>query len=59
MREIAGSRRRFGRRRIGIMLAREGCVMNHKKLQRLYREEGLAVKRRRAEREPWVNAAPC
>ena len=29
------------------MLAREGMVMNHKKLRRLYREEGLAVKRRR------------
>jgi putative transposase len=32
MREIAANRRRFGRRRIGIMLAREGCAMNNKKL---------------------------
>jgi putative transposase len=47
MREIANERRRFGYRRIGVMLAREGMVMNHKKLRRLYREEGLAVKRRR------------
>jgi putative transposase len=47
MREIASERRRFGYRRIGLMLAREGMVMNHKKLRRLYREEGLAVKRRR------------
>src|SRR3546814_5678232 len=29
------------------MLAREGITMNHKKLLRLYREEGLAVRRRR------------
>ena len=47
MREIAATRRRFGYRRIGIMLEREGIVMNHKKLRRLYKEEGLAVKRRR------------
>jgi hypothetical protein len=47
MRDIASERHRFGYRRIGLMLAREGMVMNHKKLRRLYREEGLAVKRRR------------
>lgn len=47
MRAIAAERRRFGYRRIGLMLVREGIVMNHKKLRRLYREEGLAVKRRR------------
>lgn len=47
MREIAAERRRFGYRRIGLMLEREGTVMNHKKLRRLYGEEGLAVKRRR------------
>lgn len=39
LREIAAERRRFGYRRLGIMLAREGLVMNHKKLLRLYREE--------------------
>lgn len=47
MRAIANERRRFGYRRVGVMLKREGIVMNHKKLRRLYREEGLAVKRRR------------
>jgi len=40
MREIASERRRFGYRRIGLMLAREGMIMNHKKLRRLYREAG-------------------
>jgi putative transposase len=43
MRDIAGERRRFGYRRIGPMLEREGIEMNHKKLRRLYREEGLAL----------------
>jgi len=47
MQEIAGKRRRFGYRRIGILLERKGIRMNHKKLYRIYREEGLSVKRRR------------
>ena len=47
MHEIAGNRRRFGYRRIGIMLEREGFTMNRKKLYRLYKEEGLSVRRRR------------
>ncbi len=47
MREIAAERRRFGYRRIGQMLERDGITMNHKKLYRLYQEEGLAVKRRK------------
>jgi putative transposase len=47
MQEIAGKRRRFGYRRIGVLLERKGMVMNHKKLYRIYREEGLSVKRRR------------
>ena len=45
MREIAEQRRRFGYRRIGMMLEREGIVMNHKKLRRLYGEEGLGDQR--------------
>lgn len=47
MREIAAARRRFGYRRVGVMLERKGHIMNHKKLYRLYREEGLSVRRRR------------
>ena len=43
---MAGERRRFGYRRLGILLQRQGFVVNHKKLFRLYREEGLAVRRR-------------
>jgi len=46
LRELAGERRRFGYRRLHILLDREGIVMNHKKLFRLYREEGLSVRKR-------------
>jgi putative transposase len=48
LRELANERRRFGYRRLGILLVREGWTVNHKKLYRLYREEGLAVRRRRS-----------
>lgn len=47
MQEIASKRRRFGYRRIGVLLERKGMIMTHKKLYRVYREEGLSVKRRR------------
>jgi putative transposase len=37
LRELAAVRRRFGYRRLHILTRREGYVMNHKKLRRLYR----------------------
>lgn len=46
LRELAAERRRFGYRRLQILLNREGMAMNHKKLFRLYREEGLSVRKR-------------
>lgn len=46
MKAVAAERRRFGYRRIHIMLDRQGIVMNQKKLWRLYREEKLQVRRR-------------
>jgi len=46
LRELASIRRRFGYRRLHVLLRREGIVMNHKKLRRLYREERLQVRRR-------------
>jgi putative transposase len=46
MKAVAGERRRFGYRRIHIMLDRQGIVMNQKKLRRLYREDKLQVRRR-------------
>ncbi len=46
MKTVAAQRHRFGYRRIHVMLARQGIVMNQKKLRRLYREERLQVRRR-------------
>jgi putative transposase len=47
LRALAAERRRFGYRRLHILLRREGFLMNRKKTQRLYREEGLTVRRRK------------
>ena len=46
MKAIAHERRRFGYRRLHVMLGREGFVVNHKRLFRLYCEEKLKVRRR-------------
>jgi len=46
IKRIAKERRRFGYRRILVMLEREKIFMNHKKLRRIYREEGLQVRKR-------------
>ena len=46
IRELAAERRRFGYRRLQVLLEREGIHMNHKRFRRLYREEKLQVKRR-------------
>jgi putative transposase len=50
LRALAAERRRFGYRRLGWMLWREGIAVNLKKVYRLYREEGLAVRKRRGRR---------
>jgi len=58
MRAIAEQSRRFGYRRIRLMVEREGIMMNHKKLRRIYGEEGLSVKRRRGRKRALGTRAP-
>ena len=58
MGRIAETRRRFGYRRIGILLERKGMKMNHKKLYRLYREEGLSVRRRHGRKRARGSRSP-
>lgn len=48
--ELAGERKRFGYRRLHVLLRREGHVINHKRTYRLYREANLKVRRRRRRR---------
>ena len=58
MKAIAHERRRFGYRRLHVLLKREGYVINHKKLFRLYREEKLAVRRRGGRKRAIGTRAP-
>ena len=58
LRELAAVRRRFGYRRLQILLRREGTRMNHKKLRRLYAEERLQVRRRGGRKRALGTRAP-
>jgi putative transposase len=55
LRKLAAERPRFGYRRLGCLLRRRGVVVNHKRLWRIYRDEGLVVRRKKRKR---VAAAP-
>jgi transposase InsO family protein len=58
MRELAAERRRFGYRRLHVLLRQEGLVRNRKRTQRLYREEGLSVRRRRGRKRATGSRVP-
>jgi putative transposase len=47
LKAIAAERRRFGYRRLGLMLRREGIVVNHKRVYRIYRGLALQLRPRR------------
>jgi putative transposase len=47
LKELAQTRRRFGCPRLHVMLRREGFMINHKRTERIYRQEGLILRIRR------------
>lgn len=59
IREIAETRRRFGYRRILVMLRREGWQVNHKRVYRHYRAETLGVRtKKRKKRSSHIRVLP-
>ncbi len=58
LRDLANERRRFGYRRLFILLRREGEPSGVNRIHRLYREEGLSVRKRRARRKAVGTRAP-
>jgi len=58
LRTLAAERRRYGYRRLWVLLRREQFVVNHKRVYRLYREEGLAVRRRKRKRMCGTSRVP-
>ena len=53
LKELAAKRMRFGYRRLTAILVSEGLEVNHKRVYRLYREEGLAMRIRQRRRIRW------
>ena len=58
LRALAAERRRYGYRRLHVLLRREHFLVNHKRVYRLYREEGLLVHRRKRKRTCGVQRVP-
>ena len=58
LRELAAAKPRWGYQQLHVLLRREGIVVNHKKVLRLYREEGLAVSRRRRKKHAAIARVP-
>ena len=56
--ELANERRRFGYRRLAVMLKRDGMRMNLKKVYRLYKEERLTVRKRGGRKRALGTRAP-
>ena len=54
LRELAEVRRRFGYRRLQVLLGREGWQVNHKRVYRLYVEEKLGLRRKRGRKRSGV-----
>jgi putative transposase len=50
IKEIAATRVRYGMARIHVLLRREGWQDNHKRVRRIYREEGLNLRTKRPRR---------
>ncbi|RUM16816.1 IS3 family transposase [Rhizobium phaseoli] len=58
LRHLANERRRFGYRRLFVLLRREGEPSGVNRIYRLYREEGLSVRKRKARRRAVGTRAP-
>ena len=48
--ELAAKKRRYGARRLHVLLRREGLVVNHKRTERIYRELGLSIRTKKRKR---------
>jgi len=58
LRELAAERPRYGYQRLWALLRREGWEVNHKRVYRLYVEEGLKLRKRRRRSRAQVERLP-
>lgn len=59
LRELAAEKRRYGYRRLHVLLRREGVLVNHKCVERIYRDEGLSLRRKKRKRACSVARIPA
>jgi putative transposase len=57
--DLAAQKRRYGYRRLHVLLLREGIKVNRKRTYRVYREAGLAVRRRKRKRIAGIERVPA
>jgi transposase InsO family protein len=58
--ELACQYGRYGYRRITALLKKEGIIINHKRVERIWRQEGLKVPRNQPKRKRlWLNDGSC
>ncbi len=58
LKELAEQKKRYGARRLHILVKKEGLVVNHKRTERIYREEHLALRRKVRKKLPSGLRAP-
>ncbi len=57
--DLAAQKSRYGYRRLHLLLLREGIKVNRKRTYRVYRESGLAVRRRKRKRIAGAERIPA
>jgi putative transposase len=58
LKALAQKKRRYGVRTLHLLLKKEGLVVNHKRTERIYREEGLALRVKRRKKLPSTLRSP-
>lgn len=59
LRDLAGARVRWGYRKLHVLLGREGWKVNHKRVYRLYKEEGLELRLKNRKKRASLPRIPC
>jgi putative transposase len=59
LRDLAAARVRYGYRRLHVLLQREGWKVNHKRVYRIYVQEGLSLRLKRSKKRVAVARVPC
>jgi putative transposase len=59
LRDLAAARVRWGYRKLHVLLGREGWKINHKRVYRLYKQEGLELRLKTRKKRVALPRVPC